>query len=107
MLPTAYSMTPSIFLLVSFPLREQPVPTAMVDPVLFLDYLVSLLPRDSFLREEGLGRWGCVVCLNLSLSYLAYRGLRYVVVVSNSAVPDVLRKRFLGTQSSCCRTSPQ
>ncbi|CBJ26061.1 conserved unknown protein [Ectocarpus siliculosus] len=47
-------------------------------PVLFLDYLVSLLPRDNFLREDGLGRWGCVVCLNLALSYLAYRGLRVV-----------------------------
>lgn len=46
------------------------------DPVLFLDYLVSLLPKDSFLREDGLGRWGCVVSLNLAMSYLAYRGLR-------------------------------
>ncbi|CAM9248438.1 unnamed protein product [Pylaiella littoralis] len=47
-------------------------------PVLFLDYLVSRLPRDNFLREEGLSRWGCVVSLNLALSYLAYRGLRIV-----------------------------
>ncbi|CAM9297789.1 unnamed protein product, partial [Hapterophycus canaliculatus] len=47
-------------------------------PVLFMDYLVSLLPRDSFLREEGLGRWLCVVGLNLGLSYLAFRGLRVV-----------------------------
>eukprot|EP00752_Nemacystus_decipiens_P005119 g4644.t1 len=46
--------------------------------ILFVDYLVSLLPRDSFLREDGLGRWVCVVMLNLGLSYLAYRGLRVV-----------------------------
>lgn len=46
------------------------------DPVLFLDYLVSLLPRDSFLRENGLGRWGCLVGVNLAMSYLAYRGMR-------------------------------
>lgn len=46
------------------------------DPVLFLDYFVMLLPRDSVLREEGLGRWGCVVSLNLAMSYLAYRGIR-------------------------------
>eukprot|EP00903_Cladosiphon_okamuranus_P008709 g8343.t1 len=47
-------------------------------PILFMDYLVSLLPRDSFLREDGLGRWVCVVSINLGLSYLAYRGLRVV-----------------------------
>ncbi|CAM9624730.1 unnamed protein product [Laminaria digitata] len=47
-------------------------------PVLFLDYLVSLLPRDSFLRESGVGRWGCLVVVNLAMSYLAYRGMRVV-----------------------------
>lgn len=46
------------------------------DPVLFLDYLVSLLPTDSFLRENGVGRWGCLVVVNLAMSYLAYRGMR-------------------------------
>lgn len=46
------------------------------DPILFVDYLVSVLPRDNFLREDGLGRWVCVVSINLGLSYLAYRGLR-------------------------------
>lgn len=46
------------------------------DPILFMDYFTSLLPRDSFLREEGMARWACVVSLNLALSYLAYRGLR-------------------------------
>lgn len=55
--------------------KHGPQPTPK-DPILFMDYLVSLLPSDSFLREEGLGRWGCVVGLNLGLSYLAYRGLR-------------------------------
>lgn len=48
----------------------------MKDPVLFLDYLVSLLPKDNFLQQDGLGRWGCIVMLNLAMSYLTYRGLR-------------------------------
>ena len=46
------------------------------DPVLFLDYLVSLLPDDSFLNQNGLRRWGCIVGVNLGMSYLAYRGMR-------------------------------
>lgn len=43
-----------------------------------MDYLVSLLPEEHFLNRDGLGRYGCVVALNVSLSYMTYRGLRYV-----------------------------
>lgn len=47
--------------------------------MLFLDYLVSLVPEDHFLQRDGLGRWGCILFLNVAMSYLTYRGLRRVM----------------------------
>ena len=48
----------------------------LADPVLFLDYLIILLPDGHFLGQDSLGRWLCIVAVNVSLSYMTYRGLR-------------------------------